>query len=136
MPTSKHLTPLLLVAAAMACGEGAPSASVEIVEPPEGATLPSSSVRIVLAAGGVQIGPAGQEGMVHHHLFIDRDLTSMRETIPAGEPGIVHLGAGQTEFTVENLSDGEHTIIAVLADAVHLPLAPPVTDTVRFAVRP
>jgi hypothetical protein len=69
-------------------------------------------------------------------LFIDQTLTPPSETIPAGVSGIVHLGSGQTEFVVQGLAAGTHSVIAVLADRAHLPLDPLTTDTVRFTVRP
>jgi hypothetical protein len=93
---------------------------------------------IVLAAAGVEIVPATEErsGTAHHHLYIDRALTPSSDTIPAGVTGIIHLGRGQTEFVVQGLAPGEHTVIAVLADWAHVPLDPLATDTVRFSVRP
>lgn len=95
-----------------------------------------STVSVTLAASGVDIGPAGEPGKAHHHLFIDRDVTPPGLPIPGGEAGIVHLGNGQSEFTIENLASGEHTLIAVLADANHIPISPWVTDTVQFIVAP
>lgn len=126
----------LLAAVACAGREGSPR--VEIVEPADGAVIDSRDVRVVLAATGVEIAPAGEErsGTAHHHLFIDRTLTPPSDPIPAGVTGIVHLGRGQTEFVVQELAPGPHSVIAVLGDWAHLPLDPLATDTVRFTVRP
>jgi hypothetical protein len=44
------------------------------------------------------------------------------------------MGQAQTEFTVEGLAPGEHRLIAVVADGVHIPLDPPVVDTVMITV--
>ncbi len=111
---------------------------MEIVEPVDGAVLADTNVRIVLQASGVEIAPASEErpGTAHHHLFVDREVTSLRDTIPAGVLGILHLGRGQTEFVLEELEHGEHVVIALLADRGHLPLSPPAADTVRFTVGP
>ncbi len=125
---------VLLAAAACAGGEG--SARVHIVEPADGAVVNSGDVRVVLAATGVEIAPASEQrsGTAHHHLFVDRDLTPLSDTIPSGVTGILHLGRGQTEFLLQTLAPGEHTVIAVLANWAHVPLSPPALDTVRFTV--
>ncbi len=130
------LTCVLLAAVACAGGEG--SARVDIIEPADGAVVNSRDVRVVLAAAGVEIAPAAEErsGTAHHHLFIDRTLAPRGDTIPAGVTGIVHLGRGQTEFVVQGLAPGTHSVIAVLADWAHIPLDPLASDTVRFTVRP
>ena len=126
------------VLAAPACTEAAGPARVDIVEPVDEAVVNDSDVRIVLSAAGVEIAPASEErsGTAHHHLFIDRPLTRPSDTIPAGVTGIIHLGRGQTEFVLQGLAPGTHSVIAVLADWAHLPLDPLTTDTVRFTVRP
>ena len=126
------------VLAAPACTEAAGPARVDIVEPVDEAVVNDSDVRIVLSAAGVEIAPASEErsGTAHHHLFVDRPLTPPSDTIPAGVTGIIHLGRGQTEFVLQGLAPGTHSVIAVLADWAHLPLDPLATDTVRFTVRP
>ena len=116
----------LVVVALAACVDAEP-ASVQIIEPADGAVLTDGSVRVVLQAHGVEIAPASdaREGTAHHHLFVDRDVTPLRDTIPAGVLGILHLGRGQTEFVLEELEPGEHRVIALLADHSHVPLEPP-----------
>lgn len=127
----------LVVVALTACADADP-AIVQIVEPADGAVLTDGNVRVVLQAHGVEIAPASdpREGTAHHHLFINREVTPLRDTIPAGVLGILHLGGGQTEFVLEELEPGEHRVIALLADRSHVPLAPPAADTVRFTVQP
>jgi hypothetical protein len=122
----------------VACGTEAPPATVRIVEPAAGETVRGTTVRVVLAASGVEIAPAADErpGTAHHHLFIDREITPLADTIPAGVTGIVHLGRGQSEFVIEDLTPGEHRVIAVLADWAHVPLSPLASDTVAFLVAP
>ena len=128
-----------LVLAGVACGgNAAEQATVAIVEPADGAVTSGADVRIVLAAGGVEIAPAAEEraGTAHHHLFVDHDLTPLGDTIPAGVTGILHLGQGQTEFLLRGLAPGEHRVIALLANWAHVPLSPLALDTVRFTVQP
>jgi hypothetical protein len=85
----------------------------------------------------VEIVPATVErpGTGHHHLFVDHDLTPLNDTIPRGVTGILHLGRGQTEFVLDSLKPGPHRVIAVVADWKHVPLKPPVVDTVTFTVK-
>ena len=136
MMAGRVLVTCALLAAA-ACTEAASPARVDIVEPVAEATVDGPDVRIVLSAAGVEIAPASEErsGTAHHHLFIDRPLTRPSDTIPAGVTGIIHLGRGQTEFVLQGLAPGTHSVIAVLADWAHLPLDPLATDTVRFTVQ-
>ena len=128
----------LLLAACRAGGEGTPAATVTITAPASGDTITGSSVLVTLAAAGVEIAPAAEEraGTAHHHLFFDVDLTPPGDTIPAGVPNIRHLGRGQTEFTWDSVPPGPHRIIAMLADAWHVPLAPLAVDTITVVVRP
>lgn len=117
-------------------GEGSADARVQIVEPEAGATLAGPDVRIVLAAHGVDIVPAGmdQPNSGHHHLFLNREVTPDGETIPAGVEGVVHLGGAQTEYVFEGLATGEYTLIAQLGDLAHVPVETVARDTVRFVV--
>ncbi|OLC74370.1 MAG: hypothetical protein AUH78_11225 [Gemmatimonadetes bacterium 13_1_40CM_4_69_8] len=111
-------------------------AKVKITAPPNGATV-SGPVKITLVATGVEIVPATIErpGTGHHHLFVDRDVTPVNDTIPRGVTGIIHLGRGQTEFVLDSLKPGPHRVIAVVADWNHVPLKPLVVDTLRFTVK-
>lgn len=111
-------------------------AKVRITAPVNGATL-HGPVKVTLKATGVEIVPATDErpGTGHHHLFVDRDVTPVNDTIPRGVTGIIHLGRGQTEFVLDSVKPGPHRVIAVVADWKHVPLKPLVVDTVRFMVK-
>jgi hypothetical protein len=126
------------VAVAQAPAKAAPAPSVRIMEPKRGATVTGTMVHVVLEAQGVEIAPAAEHraGTAHHHLFLDTDLTAADVAIPAGMPGIVHLGKGQSEYMFDAVAPGPHRLIALLADPNHVPLKPLTTDTVRFTVKP
>ena len=128
----RHAAALAVLLAACA----RPPATVRIVEPAEGTVLAGPSVRVLLEAEGVPIVSAAEQrpGTAHHHLYLDTDLGAPGDTIPAGVTGIMHLGRGQTEFVFDSLAPGEHRIIALLADAWHVPLSRPAADTVRITV--
>jgi len=113
------------------------SASVTILAPADGDTVPGDSVVVRLAASGVRIVPAGDTtpGTGHHHLYLDQDLGQPGEVVPSIPGHVVHLGTGVSEYVFHDVPSGEHRLIAVVADGLHVPLQPWVTDTVRFVVR-
>ncbi len=114
----------------------ATAAKVEITEPAEGATV-TSPVKVVLQTTGVEIVAATDErpGTGHHHLFVDHAVTPVGDTMPRGVTGIIHLGRGQTEFSLDSLKPGAHTVIDVIGDSKHIALNPVVSDTVHFTVQ-
>jgi len=124
-----------LAGGAAACTGGEQRAKVEITAPASDASV-SAPVTVSLTVTGVQIVPASEPkpGSGHHHLFVDVDVPSWTEKIPAGVSNMVHLGKGQSQFTFDSLPPGKHRIVAVVADADHVPLKPPVADTVEFMV--
>ncbi|MCK5446775.1 MAG: DUF4399 domain-containing protein [Gemmatimonadetes bacterium] len=110
--------------------------SVHIVSPAEGDVLERGAVTVRLEVEGIVVVPAGveQASSGHHHLLVDAPLPDLDLPIPS-EPGrYIHLGRGQTEYVIEELDVGQHQVIALLGDHVHVPLSPPVADTVRFVV--
>ncbi|HWO88473.1 MAG TPA: DUF4399 domain-containing protein [Gemmatimonadales bacterium] len=127
--------PLLAALVAACSSDSGPR--VQILEPAPGAVVEGPVVRVRLSASGITIAPAAEQrpGTAHHHLFLDTDATAPGAAIPQGFPGIVHLGAGQSEFVFDSLPPGEHRLIALLADPAHLVHSTPVADTVRFTVR-
>jgi hypothetical protein len=132
----------IVIAAALGCAGGADkqvesaAVMVEITTPATGDTV-TNPVRVELRASGVEIVPAADErpGTGHHHLYVDRDVASFTDTMPRGTTGLLHLGSGQTEFTLDSLAPGQHRVIAVIGDWQHRSLAPPAADTVTFVVR-
>ncbi len=117
-------------------GEAAAPARVRIVQPADGAEVDAGPVLFVMETEGLEIVQAGNmdPGTGHHHLIVDGDVDWMLP-IP-NDPGVhYHMGLAQTEFTLEDLAPGEHRIIAVVADGVHIPLDPPVADTITITVR-
>lgn len=111
--------------------------AVRIASPAEGEQVEGPDVNVRLEVEGLTIVSAGvqQAGAGHHHLIVDAPLPDLAAPIPS-EPGrYIHLGKGQTEFLLEGLAPGEHRVIALVGDHLHVPLDPPVADTVFFVVR-
>lgn len=110
---------------------------VEIVEPADGDTIQGPQVTVRLEAYGFTVVPAGDTtaNSGHHHFFLDRDVTPMDEVIPSEVGSVVHMGDGSSTYVLENVPPGEHRLIAVVGDAIHVPVQPPLMDTVHFVVR-
>jgi len=109
--------------------------TVTIVTPTGGALVNGSTVTVQLSSS-VQILPAGDltGGTGHHHLYLDADLTPADQPVPSVPGSIIHMGDGSSSYVFENVAAGEHRLIAVVADGVHVPLQPWVVDTVTFTV--
>ena len=107
-----------------------------IVEPADGTEVDAGPLLVVMETEGVEIVAAGNmdAGTGHHHLIVDSEVDW---TLPVpNDPGVHHhMGQGQKEFTLQDLAPGRHRIIAVVADGVHIPLDPPVSDTITVVVR-
>ena len=135
---TRSLFPLLAFAALAACA-AEPAAVVRIAMPQDDAVITADSLRVVLSASGVAIVAADglpTPGRAHHHVFLDADLTPAGQPIPAGLPGVTHLGTGDSIVTLRDLAPGRHRLIAVLALGNHVPLEPWAVDTVYFTVEP
>lgn len=111
-------------------------AAVSITQPADGAEVDAGPLLVVMETAGVEIVSAGtmDAGTGHHHLIVDGDV-DWKLPIPNDLGVHYHMGQAQTEFTLEDLSPGRHRIIAVVADGVHVPLDPPVADTIHVTVR-
>jgi hypothetical protein len=147
-----HASIFTLAAAACGGGEPAPEPAdsqdaataeetmeerrVEIVEPADGAVLEAGPMLVRLEAHGFTVVPAGDTtpNSGHHHLFLDRDVSPAGEPIPQEEGHIIHLGTGVSEYAFEAVEPGEHRLIAVVGDAIHVPVDPPLVDTVQITV--
>jgi hypothetical protein len=113
--------------------KGQPKVCIDF--PREGVTVTGSNLLVVLKADGVAIAAVSEAkaGGAHYHLFLDVDLPPAGEPIPQGA-GITHLGGGEKEYVLGNLSPGLHRLIAVLGDNTHVPVARQQSDTAYFAV--
>ena len=152
MKNAYPLSVIFLAGSVLACGDTPPAdepveavpeeevstadARVMITGPEEGAVFMGDQVTVELVVAGVAIAPAGAlvPGTGHHHLYLDADLTDGSVPVPSVPGSIIHMGDGASEYIFEGVSPGEHRLIAVLADGVHMPLQPWVVDTIRFTV--
>ncbi len=105
----------------------APGASVFFITPEDGATV-SSPVTIEFGIEGMGVAPAGvnDEHTGHHHLLVDTGLPALNLPVPA-DPNHIHFGDGSTS-TELTLDPGEHSLLLLLADHLHIPHEPPVSS--------
>jgi len=153
MNNAYKFSTLVLALSITACGGDAPPAETEeaaasapavemaigtvtISEPAAGAEVMGTSVTVRLEVAGFPIVPAGDttSGTGHHHLYLDSDLTAPGSPVPTIPGSIIHMGDGSSEYVFEGVGPGEHRIIAVVADGIHIPLQPWVVDTVTFTI--
>jgi len=113
------------------------SGTVTILEPADGSTIDGPELRVVLDLSGMEVRPAGDNTphSGHHHLYLDHDLTDPTEPIPAIPGQVIHMGDGSSEYLFEGVAPGQHRIIAVVGDHIHMPIQPWVVDTVFVTVR-
>lgn len=111
--------------------------SVVIAEPADGAVLEPGNVTVRLDVSDLRIVAAGDmtPGTGHHHLYLNHDLTAATDPVPTIPGAVIHMGDGSAEYVFEDVPAGEHRLIAVVADGMHVPLQPWVVDTVTFTVR-
>lgn len=111
--------------------------AVQIVSPADGEVFGQGAVTVQLEVEGLVVVPAGVEQVSsgHHHLIVDSPLPDLDLPIPSEAGRYIHLGKGQTEYELEGLEAGQHEVIALMGDHLHVPLSPPVADTVRFVIR-
>ena len=116
--------------------EAAPAAgTVTIVTPMNGALINGDEISVTLSST-VEILPAGDmtPGTGHHHLYLNSELTPAGQPVPTVPGSIIHMGDASAAYTFTDVAPGEYTLIAVVADGVHVPLQPWVVDTVTFTV--
>ena len=107
--------------------EAIDGASVFFITPEDGATV-SSPVDIEFGIERMSVVPAGvnEKYSGHHHLLVDTELPAFDRPIPA-DSNHIHFGDGSTSTQVE-LPPGEHTLLLLLGDHLHIPHDPPVAS--------
>ena len=104
-----------------------PGASVYFITPADGDTV-SSPVTIEFGIKGMSVAPAGVNDAHsgHHHLLVDAGLPALDRPVPA-DPNHIHFGDGSTS-TELTLDPGQHTLLLLLGDHLHIPHEPPVSS--------
>ena len=128
-----------VVAASLAwlagCGSmGAPTRSVAIVEPADGATV-SSPFKVRFGVRGMAVAPAGEvlADSGHHHLLINLDAVPTGESVPFSERHM-HFGKGQTEAELK-LPPGSYKLTAQFANGAHQSYGKAMSQTIAVVVK-
>lgn len=102
-------------------------ATAFFITPTNGATV-SNPIDVEFGLDGMEVVPAGvnEPHSGHHHLLIDTELPTLNQPIPA-DANHIHFGDGSTTTQI-NLEPGEHTLLLLLGDHLHVPHDPPVTS--------
>ena len=98
---------------------------VSFITPSNGATV-ASPVEVALKVTGLQLAPAGslnKPGFGHVHILIDQTPPAIRSFLPTNDPNVVHFGQAPLDARAIDLTDGPHTLYAVLGDSDHLVIA-------------
>lgn len=107
--------------------ESPENAKVYIIEPEDGAIVPSGTVTVRFGLSKMGVAPAGIDfpHAGHHHLLVNAaELPPMDQPIPA-DSAHLHFGTGQTETDLD-LAPGIYTLQLLLGDFAHIPHEPPV----------
>ncbi len=121
-------------AAAAPAPVAAPTGSITITEPADGATV-SSPFKVKFGAEGVKIEPAGAiaAGSGHHHLLINTGPIAEGQTIPMDDTHL-HYGKAQTEADI-TLAPGKYKLTAQLANGAHQSYGPALSKTIEVTVK-
>ncbi|MES3011981.1 MAG: DUF4399 domain-containing protein [Pseudomonadota bacterium] len=126
--------PAAAPAAAAPAPVAAPTGSITITEPADGATV-SSPFKVKFGAEGVKIEPAGAiaAGSGHHHLLINTGPIAEGQTIPMDDTHL-HYGKAQTEADI-TLAPGKYKLTAQLANGAHQSYGPSLSKTIEVTVK-
>jgi Domain of unknown function (DUF4399) len=124
----------LLALTGCASQMAAPSQSVSILEPANGATV-GTTFKVRFGVKGLEVAPAGDivANSGHHHLLINLDSLPAGESIPFTEQHM-HFGKGQTEAEVK-LAPGNYKLTAQFANGAHQSYGKPLSQTINVTVK-
>lgn len=116
------------------CATPAPSQSVSILEPTDGATV-SPTFKVRFGVRGMNVAPAGEiiTNSGHNHLLINKMPIPKGESVPFDDQH-KHLGAGQTE-TMITLPPGQYKLTSQFANGAHQSYGAPMSSSIQITVR-
>ena len=125
---------MLLTACAMPGTVAEPSQSVSLVEPVNGATVPTT-FKVRFGVKGMAVAPAGEivANSGHNHLLINQMPVKAGESVPFDEQH-KHFGAGQTEAMI-TLPPGQYKLTSQFANGAHQSYGAPMSASVQVTVK-
>ena len=125
---------MLLTACAMPGTVAEPAQSVSLIEPVNGATVPTT-FKVRFGVKGMAVAPAGEivANSGHNHLLINQMPVKAGESVPFDEQH-KHFGAGQTEAMV-TLPPGQYKLTSQFANGAHQSYGTLMSASVQVTVK-
>ena len=116
------------------CATPAPTQSVSLLEPANGATV-GTTFKVRFGVNGMKVAPAGNivADSGHNHLLINQMPVPKGESVPFDDQH-KHFGAGQTEATI-TLPPGQYKLTSQFANGAHQSYGPPMSSTIQITVK-
>jgi len=117
-----------------ACATPAPTQSVSLLEPVNGATV-GTTFKVRFGVQGMVVAPAGEiiKDSGHNHLLINRMAVTAGESVPFDD-NHRHFGAGQTEAII-TLPPGQYKLTSQFANGAHQSYGAPMSSTIQITVK-
>jgi hypothetical protein len=116
------------------CATPAPTPSVSLLEPADGATV-ETTFKVRFGVQGMAVAPAGHivAGSGHNHLLIDQMPVAQGTSVPFDDQH-KHFGAGQTEAMI-TLPPGQYKLTSQFANGAHQSYGAPMSASIQITVR-
>jgi hypothetical protein len=124
----------LMLAVLAGCATPAPSKSVSLLEPVDGATV-GTTFKVRFGVKGMAVAPAGAivADSGHNHLLINQMPVPQGQSVPFDDQH-KHFGAGQTE-TMITLPPGQYKLTSQFANGAHQSYGAPMSSTIQITVK-
>lgn len=124
----------LLSACAMPGSKAEPAQSVALLEPANGATVPTT-FKVRFGVKGMAVAPAGDivVNSGHNHLLINQMPVAAGVSVPMDAQHI-HYGAGQTEAMV-TLKPGQYKLTSQFANGAHQSYGASMSSSIMVTVK-
>lgn len=125
---------LVLAACAMPGTMAEPAQSVSLLEPVNGATVPTT-FKVRFGVKGMAVTPAGAitENSGHNHLLINQMPVKAGQSVPFDDQH-KHFGAGQTEAMI-TLPPGQYKLTSQFANGAHQSYGAPMSASIQVTVK-
>ena len=116
------------------CATSAPTPSVSLLEPANGATV-GTTFKVRFGVNGMAVAPAGDivANSGHNHLLINQMPVPKGESVPFDDQH-KHFGAGQTEAMI-TLPPGQYKLTSQFANGAHQSYGAPMSSTIQITVK-
>jgi hypothetical protein len=116
------------------CATPAPTQSVSLLEPADGATV-GTTFKVRFGVKGMAVAAAGDivKDSGHNHLLINRMPVAKGESVPFDD-NHRHFGAGQTEAMV-TLPPGQYKLTSQFANGAHQSYGAPMSSSIQITVK-